>query len=148
MLAAIFAFLHHVAAFTLASAVVAEFLMLRNEMSLRNARGILRVDLILGIAAATVLTVGVVRVLFFEKGTAYYLSSASFIAKISLFAVVGLLSMIPTREFLSWRIAIRQGQSPAVRPEKIRLARRVIHWELAGLLLIIFCAALMAKGIG
>jgi uncharacterized membrane protein len=30
----------------------------------------------------------------------------------------------------------------------VRRVRAIIHWELAGALLIILCAALMARGIG
>jgi putative membrane protein len=148
MLAALFAFLHHIAAFTLVSAVVTEFLVIRDEVSLKNARRLLTADLILGIAAATLLVVGVLRVLYFEKGADYYTHSTTFIAKVSLFLAVALLSIHPTREFLSWRKLVRQGKTPVIEARKIKSIRRVIHLELAGIAAIIFCAALMAKGIG
>jgi putative membrane protein len=63
MLAAFFAFLHHIAAFTLVGAVVAEFLLMRDELNLKNARKLLTADLVLEIAAAILLVVGVLRVL-------------------------------------------------------------------------------------
>ena len=59
MLPAIFAFLHHVAAFTLVSTVVAEFLLARDEINLTTARKLVATDLILGISAAVLLIVGV-----------------------------------------------------------------------------------------
>jgi uncharacterized membrane protein len=37
---------------------------------------------------------------------------------------------------------------PAVTARKIATIRSVIHWEPAGVVLIILCAALMAKGFG
>lgn len=148
MLSALFAFLHHIAAFALAGAVLTEFLLMRDTLDVRNARRLLKAALLLGISAGLVLAAGVLRVMYFEKGADYYLHSATFIAKISIFAIVGLLSVIPTREFLSWRQMLRQEQPPVVPAGKARLIRRIIHLELAGIAAIILLAALMARGIG
>jgi putative membrane protein len=35
-----------------------------------------------------------------------------------------------------------------VSPHKLRTIRRIIHWELAGVVLLVLCAALMARGVG
>lgn len=148
MLSALIAFVHHLGAFTLVSAIAAEFLLTRGEISLLNARRLLTIDLILGVAAATVLTAGVLRVLFFEKGLDYYLHNHAFLAKMGLFVAVGALSIKPTRQFLAWRTAIAQGEAPAIEAHSIRAIRRIIHLELAGAVLILLCAALMAKGLG
>jgi putative membrane protein len=148
MLSALIAFVHHLGAFTLVSAIAAEFLLTRGEISLLNARRLLTVDLILGIAAATVLTAGVLRVLFFEKGLDYYLHNLAFLAKMGLFVAVGALSIMPTRRFLSWRAAIARGEAPTIEARSIRAIRQIIHLELAGAVLILLCAALMAKGLG
>jgi putative membrane protein len=148
MIAALFAFLHHLAAFALVSAIAAEFLMIREELTLRSARRILFADMIIGIAAATVLVAGLLRVFFFEKGADYYAHNAFFIAKISLFVAIALLSIYPTREFLSWRKGLNDGRLPAIAAAKLQSIRGVIHLELAGIALILLCAALMAKGIG
>jgi putative membrane protein len=148
MIAAFFAFLHHLAAFALVSAIAAEFLMMREELTLRSARRMLFADMIIGIAAATVLAAGLLRVFFFEKGSNYYAHNAFFIAKISLFVAIALLSIYPTREFLSWRKGLNDGRLPATAPSKLQSIRSVIHLELAGIGLILLCAALMAKGIG
>ena len=148
MIAALFAFLHHLAAFALVSAIAAEFLMIREELTLRSARRILFADMIIGIAAATVLVAGLLRVFFFEKGADYYAHNAFFIAKISLFVAIALLSIYPTREFLSWRKGLNDGRLPAIAADKLESIRGVIHLELAGIGLIFLCAALMAKGIG
>ena len=96
----LFAFLHHLAAFALASALVVESALTKGELTLDNARSLLRSDLIFGVSAAVLVVVGALRVLYFEKGAAYYAHSIPFITKISLFAIVGLLSIYPTREFL------------------------------------------------
>ena len=92
--------------------------------------------------------VGFLRVFYFEKGASYYFHSVPFIAKLSLFVAIALLSIYPTIEFLSWTKSLKQGQVPSVAPSKLQAIRAIIHWELAGIVLLILCAALMAKGIG
>ena len=85
---------------------------------------------------------------YFEKGASYYFHNASFIAKFSLFILVALLSAYPTVQFRSWRAAVNQQQAPSVSPQKLRVIRAVIHWELGGIVVIILFAVLMARGIG
>jgi putative membrane protein len=143
--AAIFAFLHHLAAFALVAVLVGEMLLLNSELNLANARRLQRLDAALGISASVLLIVGLVRVFYFEKGWEYYFDSFFFIAKLTLFLVVGTLSVVPTLEFLAWRKATNQGQAPTVAPDKLRRVRMIVHIELLGVVLIILCASLMAK---
>ena len=147
-MSSLFAFLHHIAAFTLVSALAIEFVLIRGELTLGNARTLLRVDAVFGLAAGVILVVGFLRVFYFEKGAAYYFHSVPFIAKLSLFAAIGLLSIYPTRQFLLWRPALRQGVAPMLEPGRWHTLRRVIHCELALGVVLILCAALMARGIG
>jgi len=142
----LFAFLHHLAAFTLVAAVALEFVLLRGPLTLWSARRLIAADAILGIAATVLLLVGLSRVFWFEKGAAYYFHNHAFLTKLSLFIVVALLSIVPTLEFLSWRKAVRQGDVPVVVEGKIKRVRMVLHIELAAIVLILLCAALMAKG--
>ena len=90
--------------------------------------------------------IGLSRVFFFEKGADYYFHSHAFLAKFSLFVVVGLLSIVPTLEFLSWRKATTAGQLPAISARKLRLVTGVIHGELFAIVIILLCAAIMARG--
>ncbi len=145
---ALFAFLHHVCAFTLVAALAAEFVLIRSELTLANAKLLQRTDIVFGIAAGLILVIGLLRVFYFEKGPDYYFSSHSFLTKLGLFLIVGLISIIPTLEFLSWRKATVAGQVPQVAPARMKRIRRLIHIEMAGVVLIIACAAMMARGIG
>lgn len=147
-MAAAFAFLHHLAAFTLVAALAVEFVLIRGEPSATLARRLGLADAVLGASAAILLVVGLSRVHYFEKGASYYFHSVPFIAKLSLFVLVALLSIYPTIQFLSWRRALKQGSMPAVPAAKLRTIRNIIHWELIGVVLILLCAALMARGIG
>jgi putative membrane protein len=140
------AFLHHVAAFTLVAAIAIELVLLRGELTLWSARRLQVADMILGIAAGVLFVVGLMRVFWFEKGAAYYFSSHAFLTKFALFIIVGLLSIVPTREFLSWRKAVQGGQVPAVAAARLKRVRMIVHVELAAIVLILLCAAIMAKG--
>jgi putative membrane protein len=147
-MAAFLAFLHHLAAFSLASAIAIQFVLIRGELGAANARRLSAADAVLGLSALTVLIVGLLRVFYFEKGAAYYFHSVPFIVKLSLFIIVALASIYPTVLFASWRKALKLGATLAVAPGELRAIRRVIHWELAGVVVILLCAALMARGIG
>ena len=132
----------------LVAALGVEFVLIRGELNLGTARKLQRIDMVFGLSSGVVLVVGLLRVFYFEKGASYYFHSAPFIAKLSLFAIVGLLSIYPTIEFVSWSKSLKHGQMPALTDRKIASIRSVIHWELAGVVVIILCAALMAKGVG
>jgi putative membrane protein len=142
----LFAFLHHLCAFTLVSAIAIEFALIRGELTLATARRLQVTDLVLGIAAGALLVIGLLRVFYFEKGAAYYFHSHAFLTKLSLFILLGLLSIIPTMEFLSWRGAVKAGQMPVIATKKMRLVTAIIHGELLAIVIILLCAAIMARG--
>jgi putative membrane protein len=135
------AFLHHVAAFALVAALAVELSLLRGEITPAQARRLALTDAVVGMSAGTVLVVGLLRVFYFDKGASFYLHNAAFIAKMALFVAVALLSIYPTLKFLAWR---KRGVDAAAVPA----IRRVLHLELVGVVVILLCAALMARGIG
>lgn len=137
----LFAFLHHLAAFTLVSAIAVEFVLMRGEIDARTVRRLGIADMVMGISAGVLVTVGLLRVFYFEKGASFYWHNVSFIAKFALFLVVALLSIYPTVKFIAWR-------KGTVDPASAATVRRILHWELAGVVLILLFAALMARGIG
>jgi putative membrane protein len=142
----LFAFLHHLCAFTLVAAVAIEFTLIRQELTLASARRLQVTDIVLGIAAGALLVIGLLRVFFFEKGAAYYWHSHAFLTKFGLFIIIGLLSIVPTLEFLSWRDAIAAGQVPVMDAATRKRITMIIHIELAAIVVILLCAALMARG--
>jgi putative membrane protein len=84
-MSAFFAFLHHVAAFGLVSALTVEVVLLGGAITLDSARRLQRADAALGISAGVLLVVGLARVVYFEKGADYYFRSAPFLAKLAIF---------------------------------------------------------------
>jgi putative membrane protein len=141
-----FAFLHHLAFVAMFVTLSIEMVLLRQALTLENARRLLAIDGIYGAAAGAVLIIGGLRVYFFEKGWYYYLTNHAFLTKIALFVIVGALSAIPTIEFMRWRKATQAGKVPQVDESKLQRMRKIVHWELLGLMLILFFAAWMARG--
>ncbi len=140
--------LHHLAAFTLTACLIYEFIAFRKELSVDEARRIQRVDLVYGIAAGLVLVVGFLRVYFFEKGPNYYFANHVFWTKMVLFAVVGLLSVYPTIRYIKWSPMLVENKMLEI-PEKEYQNIRLLLWlEMVGLVLILFAAPMMARGIG
>jgi putative membrane protein len=142
------AFLHHAAAFVIVGVLTAELVLLMGELTATAARSLVRVDAAYGIAAVVLLVVGFLRVFYTEKGAAYYFHSGTFIAKIALFAIVGLLSIYPTIKILGFRAPLAQGRTPTLDAPVRRKMRMHVHIELTLLFVIMACAAMMARGIG
>lgn len=140
--------LHHVAAFTVAATLVYEFVAFRKNLTIHEARRILSVDTAYGISAAFVIIAGLLRVFFFEKGSAFYLNNTMYWIKMALFIIVGLLSIYPTVRFLKWRTVLKENQAPEIADDEFKRIRLLLQLELLGILLILFAAPMMARGIG
>jgi putative membrane protein len=60
----------------------------------------------------------------------------------------GVISIYPTVLFLSWSKALREGGTPEMSAAQIRRARLCLMLELTAIVVILFCAPLMARGFG
>lgn len=145
-MSALFAFAHHLAAFAFVACLVLERVLLGELATPAQARRLIRVDAVYGLAALSVLALGLARVFLFEKGAAYYLHNAAFLAKAGLFLAIGLLSIRPTLRFLGWRAALREDRLPPIDAAQLAGLRRLVTLELALLVPLLLCAALMARG--
>jgi putative membrane protein len=145
---ALMAFLHHLAAFTTVSALAVEVALFKPPLSLPQARRLRWTDNIFGAAAGAVLIVGMLRVMYFEKGPAYYWHDLFFLLKFAAFVVTALISIYPTVVFLSWSRALKAGNAPEISAQHARRVRLCLTAEVAGIVVILLCAPLMARGLG
>jgi putative membrane protein len=148
MTSAIMAFLHHLAAFTLTGAIIYEHITFRKDLSLAEARRIQMMDIIYGISAGLLVIVGLLRVFYFEKGATFYAQNWFFWTKMAGFTLAALLSIYPTLRFLTWRKFITQGQVPEVSDQDVKRIKMILRLETLAIAVIIFSAAMMARGIG
>lgn len=145
---AVMAFLHHLAAFTVVAALAVEIAMFKPPLSPVQARRLQRTDLIFGLSATAVLIIGALRVAYFEKPSVYYLHDVFFLAKLAAFLLAALISIYPTVTFLAWNPALKAGTAPEVSAERTRRVRLCLMMELTAIVVILACAALMARGFG
>jgi putative membrane protein len=144
----IMAFLHHLAAFTLTGAILYEHITFRKELSLAEARRIQIMDILYGVSAGVLVIVGLLRVFYFEKGAAYYAQNWFFWTKMLGFALMGLLSIYPTLRFLSWRKSVANNRIPEISDQELKRIKLILRLETLALAIIIFSAAMMARGVG
>jgi len=137
-------YIHFISIFTIVGTLVSEHLMLKKSMSRAEIGRLSRIDAVYGLAALSLLAAGFT--LWFGgvgKPTAFYSGNWIFHTKISLFLLVGILSIYPTVFF----IRNRKGQA-----DEIIAVPKSIFWllrfELFLLMIIPLLAGLMAKGIG
>jgi putative membrane protein len=149
MISAIMAFLHHLAAFTLTGAIIYEHITFRKDLSLAEARRIQIMDIVYGVSAGVVVIVGLLRVFLpLEKGAAFYAQNWFFWTKMLGFALAALLSIYPTIRFLSWRKFLARNQVPEISDREVARIKLILRLETLAIALILFSAALMARGLG
>jgi putative membrane protein len=145
---ALMAFLHHAAAFTLVGSLAVEVALFKPPLSLIQAQRLLRTDMIFGASATLLLAVGLLRVAYFEKGPAYYWHDVFFLIKFGAFILAALISIYPTVTFFSWNRRLKTGVAAQIDAGRTQRVRMCLMLELTAVLVILLCAALMARGFG
>ncbi|WP_168224853.1 DUF2214 family protein [Rhodoferax aquaticus] len=146
MMTHFFAAVHHLAVLTLLACVLISLHQLGQPLTVPHARRLRATDMANGLAATVVLVVGLVRVFYWEKGAAFYFHNGPFLAKLGLYGLASVLSLVPTVEMHRWRTALQRGLLPAVSRQKIALLRATAMLQLACLLAMAMCAYLAARG--
>ncbi len=134
---------HHLLIFALAGVLAFEIGVIRPGMTTTDIRRVARVDLWYGVLAGLILIVGFARAIYAAKGWAYYSANVFFWAKLGTFALVGLLSIVPTVAIIRWRRAA--GKDEGFTPD-VTAARRFLWAEAFLFALIPLFAAAMARG--
>ena len=145
---ALMAFVHHVAAFTLVAALAVEVALFKPPLTAMQARRLLGTDMIFGVSAGLVLVVGLLRLAYFEKGAGYYWHDAFFLIKFGAFLAAALISIYPTLTFLSWSRGLKAGAAPQIAADRTERVRLCLMLELTAIVIILLCAAFMARGAG
>jgi putative membrane protein len=137
-------YVHFLSILLIAGTLVAERVLLKPEMTRAELNKLSQVDLIYGLAALSLVGAGLTLWLgSIGKPAVFYTNNWIFITKISLFVVVGLLSIYPTIFFLKNR---KGNASEVVTIPKI--ISGMVTFEIIILLILPLLAGLMARGIG
>jgi putative membrane protein len=142
------AYAHFAAILTMVVFLTSEAALCRVEwLNAAVVRRLARLDLIYMVAALMVLATGVARTVWGVKGLGWYWHQPLLHLKLSLFVVIGLVSLRPTLAFIRWR---RQLDATQALPgeDEIRSVRRWIMVEAHLLMLLPLAATLLARGVG
>jgi putative membrane protein len=120
---------------------------LKGPLDADGLRRLLAADNVWGVAAGLWLVTGLLRAFGgLEKGTEFYLRSPLFWTKMALFFVVLLLEVRPMITLIRWRVRLGRGL-----PVDTSVAPRLYtlnHIELAVVVVMVFVASMMARGVG
>ncbi|HEY3406125.1 MAG TPA: DUF2214 family protein [Ohtaekwangia sp.] len=137
-------YVHFISIFTIVGTLASEHLLLKSSMTRAEIGKLARIDAVYGIAALTLLIAGFTLWLGgFGKPTIYYTKNWVFHMKLTLFVLVGLLSIYPTVFFIKNRKG--NGDEVIEVPKGIFW---VLRFELLLLIVIPLLAGLMAHGVG
>ena len=145
---ALLAYAHFLAILTMVTFVASEAALCRKEwLNAAVVERLARVDMVYGIAAIAVLATGFARTWWGMKGAGWYWSQPLLHAKVTLFVIVGLISIVPTIRFGRWRKTLRAtGALPT--DAEVRSTRRLVMVEAHRLVVIPLLAVLLARGVG
>jgi putative membrane protein len=137
-------YLHFISVFAIVGALVSEHLLLKSTLSREEILRLSKIDGVYGLAVLSLLGVGMTLWLGgIGKPTEFYSSNPIFHIKLTLFVVIGLLSIYPTVFF------IKQAKGDPI--EMVAIPKTIfwmVRFELLILLIMPILAGLMAKGIG
>lgn len=133
---------HFIGIIVLAGTLVAEHMMLTGQVSQVQMKKIARIDMVYGASSLVVLAAGLSLWFGVGKPSEFYTANGVFHAKVTLFVVMGLLSIYPSK-FIN---KASRYEEPLINVPKRVI--NIIRVELACLVLIPLLAVFMAKGYG
>jgi len=141
------AIVHHLAAFIITGALVAEFVIVwQKNLNKEKLKALVLADSLYGLFSVVLVGVGLLRVFYFEKGSEFYIQNIFFWLKMIAFAAMGALSIYPTLTYFKNFRKDENALSIDVSTQN-KITSLIIVEQLL-LLIAVICAALMAKGIG
>ncbi len=136
-------YLHFLSIITLAAAVVAQHWGLRKQLKRSEIHRLHRMDIVYAVSVVLVLATGFIQWFAVGKPAEFYSKNGLFHAKITLFLVIGLLSIYPSVFF---------GRRRKGDPGEIVTVPPLVAWSLRAELLLLVAmpllATLMARGVG
>lgn len=141
----VLAIAHHLLFIALISMLAVQMALVRPGLSGATLGRVVRLDAVYGMLAGLLILVGTCRVIFGLKGWEFYVANWAFWAKMTAFAVVGALSVLPTIRILEWKRALASDPVHRVPDSAVADVRKWLKLEGSFFLLIPVFAAIMAR---
>ena len=145
---ALVAYIHYLGIILCFGALLYERIFLKVDLNRKEVINMIVADVIYGIAGLAILITGILRVRYFGQGGEFYLSNPIFWFKVSLYIVIGLLSLYPTTTYILWAIPLSKNELPIISDNIVKRFKYIISTEIVCFAIIPFFATLMARGIG
>jgi putative membrane protein len=147
-LEALLAYTHILAILTLVVFLSSEAALCRPEwINAKVVERLGKVDAIYAVAAIAVLLTGIARTWWGVKGTGWYWTNGLLHLKLTLFIIVGLISIKPTLMFRRWGKALKaNGALPD--ESEVRTARKFVMIQAHLVAIIPLAAVFLARGFG
>ena len=145
---ALVAYVHYLGIILCVGALMFERIMFKINLNKNETISIIIADVIYGIAGLAILITGILRVKYYGQGGEFYTGNPIFWVKVSLYIVIGLISLYPTTTYILWAIPLSRNNLPIISENLVKRFRLIITTELVGFLVIPFFATLMSRGIG
>jgi len=145
---ALIAYVHYLGIILCFGALLFERIILKINLNKNKILSLIIADLIYGIAGLAILLTGILRVKYYGQGSEFYTNNPVFWLKVSLYIIVGLISLYPTTTYILWAIPLRKNKLPVISENLVKRFKLIITTELIGFAVIPFFATLMSRGIG
>jgi putative membrane protein len=147
VLESLLAYAHIVAILTLVVFISSEAALCRPEwLNAAVVRRLARVDTLYTLAAMAVLATGLARTWWGVKGTGWYWHQPLLHLKLTLYVVIGVISVNAGRHLARWRQQLdATGALPA--DAEVRRVRKLIMLQAHLLVLVPLAATLLARGV-
>ena len=145
---AVVAYVHYLGIIICFGALMFERIILKINLSKNETISIIIADVVYGIAGLAILITGILRVKYYGQGGEFYTGNPIFWVKVSLYIVIGLISLYPTTTYILWAIPLSRNNLPVISENLVKRFRLIITTELVGFVVIPFFATLMSRGIG
>lgn len=120
---------------------------LQSPLAIADLRQIFLADTTWGLAALLWISTGLWRLLAgMEKDTQYYLHNHMFLTKMGLLVLILVLEVRPMVTLIRWRARVGRGELPDT--QAAALMARISFVQAGLVVLMVFAAAAMARGIG
>ena len=145
---ALVAYIHYLGIILCFASLLFERLTLKVNLTRNETISMIIADVIYGLAGIALLITGILRVKYFGQGGDFYTSNPIFWIKVTLYLIVGALSLYPTFTYILWAIPLSKNKLPKISDKLVKRFKLIITTELLGFATIPFFATLMARGIG
>jgi putative membrane protein len=148
MVAALFAWLHLLAAGIGAGLLMTEYWMCRRTPDRTQARLLGTVDLGYQLALIASLATGLARAIYYGQAADYYLANRLFWLKIAIFLAIVLVAVAPTLQYIRWNREARSAPTFAPLTRDLERVRASISLSLGLWLVLPLIGILVARGYG